>query len=147
MARGCPSAQDSPGLWHVAQDRFSERDSSGSKNSMRPSATLALEYGLLFGNGISAGRRNLSCQACRLGAAPAKIVWPALPSTSATASKAAALRKVGTVIPGCVAPIVGHSSPLVEAALTALATLIFVCRQMTNAASRRGRRCLSEPDL
>src|SRR4029077_16382978 len=43
IARGKPSAQDSPGLWQLAQARASEADRTGSKNNIRPSLNLASE--------------------------------------------------------------------------------------------------------
>ena len=43
IARGWPSAQDRPGLWQVAQERTSDPDRIGSKNSTRPSLNLASE--------------------------------------------------------------------------------------------------------
>src|SRR3954453_23804155 len=52
VARGRPSAHDSEGLWHVAQERAREPDSKGSKKSILPRADFASEKGLSSRKGI-----------------------------------------------------------------------------------------------
>lgn len=50
------ASQPKDELWQDEQVMFSAPDSRGSKNSALPSAAFSGVYGLLAGNGISAGR-------------------------------------------------------------------------------------------